>query len=249
MSKGLFSNYMEKLLSFPLWVKQTVFLSLSEELEKYFSSEFLNISSSELFHLHRPILSEAGKNELAFKESRFDENIYSFLDYCAKNMTLVEIAIEKEFTMEEIAKVFVFCSTSGFFSSDSPELVNAVAGFISGKYRTGEYFIRTGKITVEQLDAVLSEQKNMLESGKHVFIAELMIQMGFISDIDAKSIMFMKEEAGRKFSLNPDDIPNIALEKEKFDIRVENTRLTEENEILKKKLDSLLTFIKEHKEQ
>ena len=59
----------------------------------------------------------------------------------------------------------------------------------------------------------------------------------------------MKEESGKRFSLNPDDIPTLALEKESFDIRVENTRLKEENEILKQKMDALLTFIKEHKEK
>ena len=57
----------------------------------------------------------------------------------------------------------------------------------------------------------------------------------------------MKEEAGKRFSLNPEDIPVIAMEKEKFDIRVENTRLKEENEILRQKIDTLLTFIQEHK--
>ena len=59
----------------------------------------------------------------------------------------------------------------------------------------------------------------------------------------------MKEEAGKRFSLNPDDIPSISLEKESYDIRVENTRLKEENEILKQKMDALLTFIKDHKEE
>ena len=38
------------------------------------------------------------------------------------------------------------------------------------------------------------------------------------------------------------------VEKENYDIRVENTRLKEENEILKQKMDALLTYIKEHKE-
>ena len=49
-------------------------------------------------------------------------------------------------------------------------------------------------------------------------------------------------------SLDASEVPNITLEKESYDIRVENTRLKEENEILKQKLDALLTFIKEHKE-
>jgi len=29
---------------------------------------------------------------------------------------------------------------SGFFSKDIPNLISAIAGFIAGKYRTGEYF-------------------------------------------------------------------------------------------------------------
>ena len=42
---------------------------------------------------------------------------------------------------------------------------------------------------------------------------------------------------------------NVNSEKESFDIRVENTRLKEENEILKQKMDALLKFIKDHKEE
>ena len=103
-------------------------------------------------------------------------------------------------------------------------------------------------MTIEQLDEVLNKQQEIRDSGKHVFIAELMVQMGFVKELDVKSIIFMKEEASKRFSLNPDEVPNITLERETFDIRVENTRLKEENEILKQKLDAILTFIKEHKD-
>ena len=75
-----------------------------------------------------------------------------------------------------------------------------------------------------------------------------MVQLGFVRELDVKSIIFMKEEAGKRFSLSTKDIPTIALEKESFDIRVENTKLKEENEILKEKINAILTYIKEHKE-
>ena len=94
---------------------------------------------------------------------------YEVLNYIIPN---IEIAIENNFTMEEVAKAFTFCKTSGFFSNEVPNLVSAIAGFIAGKFRTGEYFIRAGKMTIEQLDEVLDKQKEMNESGKHVFIAE-----------------------------------------------------------------------------
>ena len=248
MSKSLYISFMEKMLGFPLWVKQTIFLDLSRDLTKYLSNEFLDVQEGELFHIYKPELSDLGQNELLTKESKFDESIYSFLSCCSKGMSLIEIAIENNFTMEEVSKAFTFCKTSGFFSKDVPKLVSAIAGFIAGKYRTGEYFIRAGKMTIEQLDQVLNKQQDMKDEGKHVFIAELMVQLGFVRDIDVKSIIFMKEEAGKRFSLNPDQVPNISLEREAYDIRVENTRLKEENEILKQKMDSILTFIKEHKQ-
>ena len=248
MSNSLFIDFMEKMLAFPLWIKQTIFLNLSNDLTTYLSNEFLDVQEGDLFHTYRPALSEQGQNELDTKESKYDEMIYSFMSGCSKGMSLVEIAIENNFTIEEIAKAFMFCKTSGFFSNKVTNSVSATAGFLAGKYRTGEYFIRAGKMTIEQLDEVLNKQQEMNESGKHVFIAELMVQMGFIADRDVKSIMFMKEEAGKRFSLNPDDIPTIAMEKEKYDIRVENTRLKEENEILRQKIDAILTYIKEHKE-
>ena len=248
MSKSLFINYMEKLLAFPLWIKQTIFLNLSNDLTTYLSNEFLDVQQGELFHVYHPALSEQGQNELLTKESKYDEMMYTFLNGCSKGMALVEIAIENNFTIEEIAKAFMFCKTSGLLSSNVPNLVSATAGFLAGKYRTGEYFIRAGKMTIEQLDSVLNKQQEMNESGKHVFIAELMVQMGFIAERDVKSIMFMKEEAGKRFSLNTEDIPTIAMEKEKYDLRVENTRLKEENEILRQKMDAILNYIKEHKE-
>ncbi len=248
MSKSLYVGFMEKLLGFPLWVKQSIFMDLSKDLVKYLSNEFLDVEEGELFHVYKPELSELGQNELLTKESKFDESIYSFLNCCAKGMSLIEIAIENNFTMEEVSKAFTFCKTSGFFSKDVPKLVAAIAGFIASKYRTGEYFIRAGKMTIEQLDEVLNKQQEMKDQGKHVFIAELMVQMGFVRDLDVKSIIFMKEEATKRFSLNAEEVPNIVLERESYDIRVENTKLKEENEILRQKMDTLLTFINEHKE-
>lgn len=248
MSKSVFVNYMEKLLSFPLWIKQTIFLSLSDDLTNYLSNEFLDVKENELFHIYKPALSDLGQNELMTKESNFDDSIYLFMNCCSKGMSLIEIAMENNFTMEEVAKAFTFCKTSKFFSDEVPNIISAIAGFIAGNYRTGEYFIRAGKMTIEQLDEVLDKQQEINASGKHVFIAELMVQMGFVKESDVKSIIFMKEEAGKRFSLNPDEMPNFALEKESYDIRVENTRLKEENEILKQKMENILTYIKDHKE-
>ena len=249
MSKSLFIDYMDKLCSYPLWIKQVIFLNLSNDLTQYLSNEFLDVQEGDLFHVYKPSLSEHGQNELFTKESGYDESIYSFLNCCVKHMSLIEIAIENNLTMEEVAKAFTFCKTSKLFSHEVPNLVSAIAGFIAGKYRTGEYLVRAGKMTIEQLDEVLTRQQEIKDSGKHVFIAELMVQMGFVKEKDVKSIIFMKEEAGKRFSLKTDEMPNISFDQETYDLQVENTRLKEENEILRQKMDAVLTFIKDHKSE
>ena len=249
MSKSLFINYMEKMCSYPLWIKQAIFINLSNDLNQYLSNEFLDVEEGDLFHVYKPSLSEHGQNELFTKESGYDESIYSFLNCCTKGMSLIEIAIENNLTMEEVAKAFTFCKKSHFFSAEVPNLVSAIAGFIAGNYRTGEYLVRAGKMSIEQLDEVLNKQQEIRDSGKHVFIAELMVQMGFVKEVDVKSIIFMKEEAGKRFSLDPKEMPNITYDKETYDIKVENTRLKEENEILRQKMDAVLTYIKDHKSE
>ena len=56
----------------------------------------------------------------------------------------------------------------------------------------------------------------------------------------------------RNFNDDPSYREATVISKENYeenyiDIRVENTRLKEENEILRQKMDAILTFIKEHK--
>ena len=48
MSKSLFVGFMEKMLCFPLWIKQTIFLSLSKDLNTYLSNEFLDVEEDDI---------------------------------------------------------------------------------------------------------------------------------------------------------------------------------------------------------
>ena len=120
---------------------------------------------------------------------KFDESIYSFMNCCSKGMSLIEIAIENNFTMEEVAKAFTFCKTSGFFSTEVPNLVSAIAGFIAGKYRTGEYFKRIGKINIDQLEHTIRIQKELREKGERPQFVELMIEFGYVTEADSKALL------------------------------------------------------------
>ncbi len=246
MGTNNYNEFMERLYGFPLWIKQAIYVNLSTDLKKYLSQDFISAQQDELFHTYQPKLSALGEQELANKDSCWDDNIYIFLNGCKNNMNLVEIALAGSFSMEEMAKAFTFCMEQKYFE-DIPILVSSIAGFIAGKYRTGEYFIRAGKMSIEDLEKVLERQQELLSKGKHVFIAELMVQMGIIKEKDMKSIMLIKEEASKKFIIADNDIPNSISATQDIDILAENQKLKEECEILKVKLSRILTFIKENK--
>lgn len=248
MGENSYKNFLEKLFEFPLWIKQAIYINLSSDLKRYLSQDFISAQEDELFHVYQPKLSEHGLQELETKESSWDEDIYKFLACCKNNMNLVEIALAGSFSMEEMAKAFTFCIDQKYFTEDVPRLVSSLAGFISGKYRTGEYFIRAGKMSVDDLEKVLSRQQELQAKGKHVFIAELMVQMGVIKEKDMRSIMLIKDESSKRFVLTEDDVPQASKGRDiPLDVYAQNQKLKEENEILKVKLSRVLMFIKENK--
>lgn len=247
MGENSYKNFMERLFNFPLWVKQAVYINLSTDLKKYLSQDFILAQQDELFHVYQPKLSEHGEQELETRSSAWDDDIYTFLSCCKNNMNLVETALAGSFSMEEMAKAFTFCIEQKYFTEDVPKLVSSLAGFISGKYRTGEYFIRAGKMTIEDLEKALARQQELQGKGKHVFIAELMVQMGIIKEKDMRSVMLIKDESCKRFLLSADAAPLTAPRRDQLDVFAENQKLKEENEILKVKLARVLTYIKDNK--
>ncbi len=247
MGKNSYNEFMEALYKFPLWIKQAIYINLSTDLKKYLSQDFISAQQDELFHTYQPSLSAIGEQELENRDCCWDDNIYTFLSCCKNHMNLVEIALAGSFSMEEMAKAFTFCMDQKYFTEDIPVLVSSLAGFIAGKYRTGEYFIRAGKMSIEALEKVLARQQELQSKGKHVFIAELMVQMGIIKEKDMKSVMLIKEEASKKFVLTDEIIPKVAGEEQDINLLAENQKLKEECEILKVKLSRILAFIKENK--
>lgn len=54
----------------------------------------------------------------------------------------------------------MFCVDEGFFElPDNSQILN-IAGFLTGKYNTGEYFVNSGTITESQLNDAVKNNNN-----------------------------------------------------------------------------------------
>ena len=246
MNKNIMSIFLDKLIEFPLWVKQIIYLRLYQNLSTYLSEDFVNLKEESIFHLYIPVLSFLGRTELAEKKGGFDANIYNFLANAAEGLSILEISMNNFWTMEEVAKYFIFCIEQNYIKIPDVVYIEAMAGFMSGKYRTGEYFKRIGKIDVDQLEQVIIRQSQLTKTGNRTKIAEIMISLGYITEKDTSSLLRIKDESKKRFILDSAIVPHESKgpvqDVEAYKIQI--AKLTEQNNLLRDRLSKILAFVK-----
>ncbi len=249
MKKNMLKMFLDKLMAFPLWVKQIIYLRLYQNLSESLSEDFIFTNENCMFQVYIPTLSFSGKTELVERKAGMDENIYNFLANVSEGMSMLEISMNNFWTMEEIAKYYIFCLDQNYIRTPESNFITAMAGFMAGKFRTGEYFKRTGKINVDQLEKAILTQKKTISEGKPMKIAEVMISLGFITEKDTTSLLLLKEEASKRFILDTNMVPQVAsvTDDETEKLKTTIKKLTEQNSLLKAQLTKILTYIKSGK--
>lgn len=248
MKKNMLALFLEKLMAFPLWVKQIIFLRLHQNLSQYLSEDFITVKEADLFHLYVPVTSFIGKTELFERKCGLDDNIYNFLSNVNDGLNMLEISMNNFWTMEEVAKYYIFCLEQNYVKNPDSVFIHAMAGFMAGKFRTGEYFKRSGKINVDQLEQTILQQKQSIAEGNPKKIAEIMISLGYVTEKDTASLLLIKEEAKKRFILDSSIVPGIGSEKVEDTKHYEEeiAKLTEQNRVLKEQLSKILAFVKKN---
>lgn len=250
LTKNIFTLFLDKLLVFPLWVKQVIFFKLYNNLRESLSENFIALPENHIFHLYIPTITFVGRTELSDRKGNLDNNIYIFLENVSKEFNIIEIAMNNFWTMEEVAKYFIDCVDASYLKMPEIPDIYAMAGFMSGKFRTGEYFKRVGKVTVDQLEKAILRQKECNAKGQNVKFAEVMISLGYVTEKDTSSLLIIKEEAKKRFILDANVVPAMAKEQSlnlpNSATQAELDHLKEENKLLKEKLAKILAFVKKN---
>ncbi len=247
MKKNIFDSYLEKVIDLPLWVRQVIYVKLKENMQKLHCVEFLDKSSGNMFSLYIPVLTFSGAQELKNKNCGLDVNIYNFLQMCSDGYSILDISLNMFLTMEETAKYFMFCVEQNYIELPESDEVYAMAGFISGKFKTGEYFEKNKRLSFKDVQAALEEQKKINESAdKHLKYLDVLDVMGLIDKDDYEIIFMLQEEAKKRFVIDYNLVPaserGFTSEQEKESAEIEE--LKSENKKLKEKLAQLLKLVK-----
>lgn len=243
MKQNNFSLFLQKVENFPMWIKQAICLKLSEDIKAEVCEKFLEENSDNIFSLYKPILTFKGREELKNRKTGLDLNLYNFLSACESDLTILDISLNTFLSMEEVSKYFIFCVEQGFVERPENIEIEAMAGFLAGKFRTGEYFAKKGIISEEQVKKAVDFQS---KSSKK--FAEILVDMGFITEEDVNAMLSFKEDAQKRFILDYNDVPEGKEEffdkEEKYKKEIEDLKF--ENENLKKKISQLLEIVRRY---
>ncbi|MBR1425453.1 hypothetical protein IJ579_07825 [bacterium] len=237
MNRNFLEKFLEKVSEFPVWIKEILYVYLAKDVDP-------DNNLSYVFATYKPALTYKGKCELDYKKSSFDSNIYNILEYCDKNASISEIALNTFMSMEEVAGYFLFGVDEGYIQlPDNSQILN-IAGLLAGKFRVGEYFVQDGTISDEQLDSAIVNYEHRTKKNKK--FGQSLVEMGLISQKQLDAILSIKDEAKKRFILDHNEIPKINSQyaQKTYEYEKQIDDLKKENEQLRKQLKQLLILVR-----
>jgi hypothetical protein len=204
LSPTAFDQLMQQLGELPLWIKQVIYAQLRKELETTLSKATLDAFGPEhTLQLWIPELTHSGQNELDKPSGKYDHNMLRMLHLTRFKKDVMFITILNNWNLEESATVFCQAIEAELVMPPRSVIITSTIHFILGRIRLGEYLVKIGRLTYEQLDQALHTQRAIEEAmGERTGIANVLINLGYIRKEDSEAILFLKEESKRPFAWN-----------------------------------------------
>ena len=239
--------FLSNLKNLPIWVKQVIAAELTHELNAQLD-EFTNlIDSKNLFQNMKLELTPRAKMQVQEGTLNLSQSYYVFLIDMLNGFTIFDSTVKNNWALSDTAKIFCrLCELDCFVIPDFEENVNvAIALFLAGKIRTGEFLNRIGKVSRSKIEEAIKYQQERNAEGVHIKMASVLIKLGFISDKGLDSLLLLKDEAKRRLpvGIGFTSIKYYNPEEQKDQIcslQREIARLENENLIFRKRLKKLL---------
>lgn len=200
--QNTFKTFIQEIFALPVWIKQIIYMELKEQIECSSLKSCMDIVKKDnCLQLYIPKLTYTGKKEVETKTKKLSENTYIFLECISQNISIMEIAVKNRWNLCECSGYFLETIESDLVVKPSSPVVKGTALYMSGKIRLGEFFVKINKITIEQLDEALRNQKHMEESlGDRPGLAEILVSLNFLNKNDTEGILLLKEDCKKYYA-------------------------------------------------
>lgn len=243
--KNTFKGIFQRITEQPLWLKHVVYLELREEFDPPSGKSCLNyINKEDALQLYKPQLSFIGKKELETRTRKLSRNVYKILEGANSSLTVMEITISNGWNMSEASAFLLEALANELIMPINSTLVKGTALYLSGEIRLGEYFVKLGRLTVEQLDEALRAQRYIEEStGDRKGIGEILIHVGFVTKEETDRILLLKDDSKKRFIPESSSSQSTDSDEDGEDLNAMKdhiSRLTRENNHLREQLRRIL---------
>lgn len=243
---------MQKIDSYPLWIRQAIWIKLRKGLEESECLNFIQDPNSNLAG-YVPLLTFKGKVELEKRTGGFDKNIYHFLDYCISNFSIVEISLNTFLTIEEVCKLHQLCVEQNFVKKPDSRGIWALCEYMSGKIRLGEYFKHTGTITVDELQKAIIEFNKQVKLYGTAQFGQVLLQLNLVDKETMNAVLRLKNESKKRFVLDvtavaPPQVTSLNTS-EKQNLEEQIAKLKDENSKLKHKFMQVANLLRQNNDQ
>ena len=233
MNKNKFSQLKQKISDFPLWIKEVLYIDIEKNIKALVGEYGMFSSEDEIFQYSCPKMTYNGRQELVNRNHSHHKSLYVFLSLLDKKYSIIEIMLEKVWTLEEVAKLYIMAFELGYVENLPTKKAETAALYFASKIRVGEYLKKIGKINFNQLEYAVKKQRDYLKKDVKKMMGEILIEQGYVEAKDLKSILKLKDESRKRFDLNLDFSSSIDAKAE-LEQRIE--KLKKENSVLKNKL-------------
>lgn len=244
MAQNNLGILVETIFNAPLWVQEVVFIDLKKNLEEKLKG-VTDTSEETIYPTYIPEISFKGKKELETHDHNLDFNIYKYLTAVTQGLRVIDITLNNFWTLEESSKYLAECIKMEYIKTPESPILCAGIFYIGGEIRLGEYIKRLNMINIEQLDDVLRKQKQYNEEHPEApkKIGEMLLSMGYVANKDIDKILYIKNEAKKRFILSNDfRSPAKAESVDYNELQQKIQKLTQENNLLKDKLRAIFNI-------
>ena len=194
-----YTKFYTMIKNMPIWVKQILYYSLQKDIEENIQQNIQLINKEDLLQFYIPERTFRGDKELKDQYYKLQENQYIFLECCDGETDMATIAMNNNWSLTDVAKFLVELINIEFLERPGSDLMYNLASFLCGNLRLGEYCKRIDKIGIDAIAEALNHQNKLKKMGQEKGIADILVDMNFLSAKERDEILMVKEDSARVF--------------------------------------------------
>jgi hypothetical protein len=197
LSLEQFNRLMVIIQSLPMLCKQVFYVLLRTSLESSISKSTLErFDADNILQLWTPNVTLTGIAAMNGGGGPMPESMRQMLTAIQQRKSIIVICMTFHWSLEQCALLLAQAIDSDYITPSMSQVTHATIAYLANRIRLGEYLIKIGKITSQQLDQALKTQRYAWEvMGERTAVGNVLINLGYVSQQDTEGILFLKQES------------------------------------------------------